>query len=180
MIAQRAARGGDWVAVGNWYFHAKRRGSAEARVSVHNLRPQLEEAASLGVIDAKVLVAALLLDRGEELEHAAGLLEEAAQAGAVEGLRELGVMLNGGVGVPADPVRANELFRRAAEAGDGYAAFNLAVKVEDGLGGGAGEVLVVGDDLAGGVAGAQTIMGAGKTRATRYTRLSSPSSAAPY
>ncbi|MFE9627025.1 tetratricopeptide repeat protein [Streptomyces sp. NPDC006527] len=132
--AEEAARGGDWVAAGNWYFHAKRRGSAEARDRVHNLRPQLEEAASLGDTDAKVLVAALLLDRGEGLGRAADLLEEAAQAGAVEGLRELGFMLNDGIGVPADPVRANDLFRRAAEAGDGYAAFNLAVNFYRGHG----------------------------------------------
>ncbi|WP_440555763.1 tetratricopeptide repeat protein [Streptomyces sp. SCPE 10] len=123
----QAVTAGDLVSAGNWYFHAKRRGSVEGRDKARGLESQLEALAGQGDIDAKVLVAGLLLERGERLSHAASLLEAAAEGAAVEGMRELGFVLASGIGIAPDPGRANELYRAAAEAGDGYAAFNLAV-----------------------------------------------------
>lgn len=133
-LAEAAVGGGDFVAAGNWFFHAKRRGAAEGREGLLGVLPWLEEAAAEGDLGAKVLVAGVLVERGEELGRAVGLLEEAARGGVVEGIRELGFLFGSGMGVEADPVRANQLFRQAAEMGDGYAAFNLAVNFYRGHG----------------------------------------------
>ncbi|SDN20566.1 tetratricopeptide repeat protein [Actinacidiphila guanduensis] len=130
----QAAEAGDLISAGNWYFHAKRRGSMEGRDKARGLRPQLEHLADQGNLDAKVLVAGLLLERGEDLSLAVSLLETAAEADVIEGMRELGFVLAGGIGVALNPGRANELYRAAAEAGDGYAAFNLAVNFYRGYG----------------------------------------------
>ncbi|WP_123972563.1 tetratricopeptide repeat protein [Streptomyces sp. Ag109_O5-1] len=130
----QAAGSGDLISAGNWYFHAKRRGSVEGRDKTRRLQPRLEVLADQGDLDAKVLVAGLLLERGEHLPFAASLLEVAAEANVIQGMRELGFVLEGGIGVTPDPVRANELYRAAAEAGDGYAAFNLAVNFYRGHG----------------------------------------------
>lgn len=130
----QAVKAGDLVSAGNWYFHAKRRGSAQARDKARCLGPQLEVLAEQGDLDALVLVAGLLLERGEQLPRAASLLQVAAHAAVVEGMREFGFVLAEGIGVAPDPVRANELYRAAAEAGDGYAAFNLAVNFYRGHG----------------------------------------------
>ncbi|CAL2060456.1 sel1 repeat family protein [Streptomyces sp. TR1341] len=130
----QAAEAGDLISAGNWYFHAKRRGSVEGRDKARRLQPRLEVLAEQGDFDAKVLVAGLLLERGEQAPRAVALLESAAGAAVVEGVRELGFVLAAGIGVASDPVRANGLYRAAAEAGDGYAAFNLAVNFYRGHG----------------------------------------------
>lgn len=130
----QAREAGDWIAAGNWYFHAKRRGSLEARDRARALMQSLEMLADGGDLDAKVLLAGLLLESQKQLPRAVALLEEAASSDVTEGIRELGFVLSNGVGVPVDARRANELFLRAAEAGDGYAAFNLAVNFYRGHG----------------------------------------------
>ncbi|MEU5592591.1 tetratricopeptide repeat protein [Streptomyces sp. NPDC020298] len=130
----RAAEAGDFISAGNWYFHAKRRGSIDGLEKARGIQSQLESLAGQGVVDAKVLVAGLLLERGEQLPRAVALLEAAAGAAVAEGMRELGFVLAGGIGVTPDPDRANELYRAAAEVGDGYAAFNLAVNFYRGHG----------------------------------------------
>ncbi|MFF7139511.1 TPR repeat protein [Streptomyces sp. SAI-126] len=132
----QAAEIGDLISAGNWYFHAKRRGSVEGRDKARDLQSRLEVLADQGDLDAKVLVAGLLLERGEQLTLAASLLETAAEAAVIEGMREFGFVLAGGIGVAPNPGRANELYRAAAEAGDGYAAFNLAVNFYRGHGAG--------------------------------------------
>jgi TPR repeat protein len=132
----QAANSGDFISAGNWYFHAKRRGSTEGRNRARGLQPRLEVLADRGDLDAKVLVAGLLMERGEQLPRAVSLLEAAAREAVVEGMRELGFVLAGGIGTAPDPSRANDLYRAAAEAGDGYAAFNLAVNYYRGHGAG--------------------------------------------
>jgi TPR repeat protein len=51
----------------------------------------------------------------------------AADAGDREGLNNLAVMLDNGLGVGADPAAAQTLFERAARAGESGAAVNLAL-----------------------------------------------------
>ncbi|MFG2792658.1 tetratricopeptide repeat protein [Streptomyces sp. NPDC048419] len=133
--AEDADARGDLVGAGNWYFHAKRRGAAGVRDRIAALVPGLESAVAQGDVDAKALLAAILLDRKGDLSRAARLFGEAADAGVVEGMRELAFMLTNGLGVGRDPARANALFRAAADAGDGYAAFNLSVNYHQGVGG---------------------------------------------
>ncbi|MFG2724826.1 tetratricopeptide repeat protein [Streptomyces canus] len=130
----QAADAGDFVSAGNWYFHAKRRGSTEGRDRARGLQAQLEVLADQGDLNAKVLVAGLLMERGEQLPRAVSLLEAAAGEAVAEGMRELGFVLAGGIGTAPDPSRANDLYRAAAEAGDGYAAFNLSVNYYRGHG----------------------------------------------
>lgn len=134
--AKRCDREGDWIGAANWYFHAKRRGHRDSLVEIRDLLPKLEEASGAGNLDASVLVAAVLLEEGRDLVKARNILEEAAAGGNVEGMRELAVMLTSGLGGEVDFARANRLFENAAENGDGYAAFNLAVNFYHGKGAG--------------------------------------------
>ncbi|NEA38811.1 tetratricopeptide repeat protein [Streptomyces sp. SID11385] len=124
----------DFVAAGHWYFHAKRKGSAEGWERAEGLRTRFEVLAEQGNLDAKVLLAGLLLARGEQLPLAVSMLETAAAGSVPEGMRGLGFLLTRGLGVPADPQRANDMYLAAAELGDGYAAFNLAVNFYQGNG----------------------------------------------
>ena len=133
-FAEDARGRGDLIGAGNWYFYAKRRGVVGAGAKILALVSGLERAAAEGSADAKALIAAILLDRREELDRAARLFGEAADAGVMEGKRELGFMLTNGIGVDRDPARANHLFRQAADVGDGYAAFNLSVNYYHGAG----------------------------------------------
>ncbi|MFJ9809409.1 tetratricopeptide repeat protein [Streptomyces sp. NPDC101158] len=133
-LAEAARSRDDVVAAGNWYFHAKRRGVQEVMEAISALLPELEQVAAEGNADAKALIGAALLDRGQDLGRAALLFAEAADLGVVEGKRELGFMLTNGIGMARDPERANSLFLSAAESGDGYAAFNLAANYYNGVG----------------------------------------------
>ncbi|MEU3466005.1 tetratricopeptide repeat protein [Streptomyces sp. NPDC006733] len=133
--AEDAEARSDLISAGNWYFHAKRRGAMGLEGRIAALVPGLELAVAQSNGEAKALLAAVLLDRKYDLARAARLFGEAADAGVVEGMRELGFMLTNGIGVNRDPVQANVLFRQAAEAGDGYAAFNLSVNYYHGAGG---------------------------------------------
>ena len=118
---------GDVVGAGNWYIHAKRLGAAGVKGKLQALIPQLEQLVASGDSDAKALLAGVLLDAGNDLQGAAQLFREASDAGVAEGERGLGFMLTNGVGVPRDSAAANRLFLAAAQKGDGYAAYNLAI-----------------------------------------------------
>ncbi|GHG37056.1 tetratricopeptide repeat protein [Streptomyces zaomyceticus] len=133
-LAEEALEQGDLIGAGNWYFHAKRRGTPEAKKEIRELLPKLEAAASLGDMEAKELVAAVLLDQGRDPQRAADLFGEVANLGSASAKRELGFMLMNGIGMPSDPERASNLFRSSAESGDGYAAFNLSVNYYNGIG----------------------------------------------
>ncbi|MFF4738195.1 tetratricopeptide repeat protein [Streptomyces sp. NPDC001262] len=125
---------GDGVAAGNWYMHAKRRGAPGMREKLVGLASRLEELLKRGDAEAKALLGGVLLDTGSDPARAARLFGEAAEAGVVEGKRGIGFMLNSGVAVHRDPVKANQLFLEAANGGDGYAAYNLAVNYYNGHG----------------------------------------------
>ncbi|MEU7166295.1 tetratricopeptide repeat protein [Streptomyces morookaense] len=125
---------GDAVAAGNWYMHAKRRGAPGMREKLAGLVSQLEELLTRGDADAKALLGGVLLDTASNPARVVRLFSEAAEAGVAEGKRGLGFMLNSGAAVQQDPVRANRLFLEAANSGDGYAAYNLAVNYYNGHG----------------------------------------------
>ncbi|NVK80023.1 tetratricopeptide repeat protein [Streptomyces morookaense] len=104
------------------------------REKLVGLASRLEELLKCGDAEAKALLGGVLLDTGSDPARAARLFGEAAEAGVVEGKRGLGFMLNSGVAVHRDPVKANQLSLEAANSGDGYAAYNLAINYYNGHG----------------------------------------------
>jgi uncharacterized protein len=66
-------------------------------------------------------------------ERARELLVPLAERGDLDALTLLGTMYQLGLGVPYDGVRAAELLKRAAEAGNGLAAHNLGSVYYGGL-----------------------------------------------
>ncbi|MFF4231329.1 tetratricopeptide repeat protein [Streptomyces sp. NPDC001820] len=133
---EAALEGGDPVAAGNWFVHAFRLGSGAARVHLEQIAPVLErllddprEAAG-----ASALLGGMHLISDTQHERALALFRQAAEAGAPDGMRGLGFMLAEGVGTTANRAEANGWFRRGAELGDGYCAYNMALAARDGLG----------------------------------------------
>ncbi|MBX9424793.1 tetratricopeptide repeat protein [Streptomyces lateritius] len=88
--------------------------------------PALRAAAEAGDISAQNVWGGVLLDVEEDPSAAATWFERTAGRGSAVGRRSLGFLYANGLGVVQDLERAESLFRAAAEAGDGYAQFNLA------------------------------------------------------
>lgn len=127
---------GDPVAAGNWFMHAFRLGSESARSHLERLIPALErllndqrEGAS-----ASALLGGIYIALETQHERALALFRHAAESGAPDGMRGLGFMLAEGIGTTTNRAEANEWFRRGAELGDGYCAYNMALAARDGLG----------------------------------------------
>ncbi|MEV4679500.1 tetratricopeptide repeat protein [Streptomyces kurssanovii] len=138
MIArgEAALEGADPVTAGNWFVHAFRLGSREAGVRLEQITPALE-----GLLDdptegagANALLGGIHLAFGTQHERALSLFRRAALSGNAQGMRGLGFMLAEGMGTTANRSEANEWFRRGAELGDGYCAYNMALAARDGLG----------------------------------------------
>ncbi|WP_236239336.1 hypothetical protein [Streptomyces sp. CC228A] len=136
--ARRAARGGDWTAAADAYVRAAVEGSREGADGAVAVAPRLRDLADGGRADAAALLAGILLEYCEDaaLPTAAEYARRAADAGDPAGLRTYGYLLLEGRGVAPDRARAAGLLRAAADAGDAYAAFNLAQLI---LGDGAGD-----------------------------------------
>ncbi|MFE5732216.1 tetratricopeptide repeat protein [Streptomyces sp. NPDC056528] len=90
------------------------------------LMPALRAAAGAGDVGAQNVLGGVLLEVEDDPSAAAVWFERAAGRGSAVGQRSLGHLYAEGLGVGRDPGRAETLFREAAEAGDGYARFNLA------------------------------------------------------
>ncbi|MEU4352334.1 tetratricopeptide repeat protein [Streptomyces sp. NPDC023838] len=130
---EASLREGDIVAAGNWFVYAMRKGEGQARSRLGDLMPQLESLAMRNV-DAKALLAGIMLDLSIDVDRSFELFGDAAESGVPEGKRGLGFMLLHGLGVQKDPVRANLCFESALQDGDLYSAYNLAVNFHNGAG----------------------------------------------
>jgi TPR repeat protein len=110
-------------------------GNAEASERALELVPELTQLAVDGLADAQYILGVIhkcVTDNEAEAIH---LLELASRQGHCEALRLLGYCYQQGEGVEANPTRAAELYRRAADCGDKIAQFNLGLFYAEGLGG---------------------------------------------
>ena len=113
-----------------WFFQAWQGGLDEAETDIVRVRADLEAAADGGSAEAQNALGLLLCFGHDEPAAAAGYFELAAAQNHAEALRTLGYLFEGGKGVPQDDSRAGEFYRRAAELGDPFAQFNLAVMLD--------------------------------------------------
>ena len=117
-----------------WFFQAWQSGLDEAETDIIQVRADLEAAADVGSAEAQNALGLLLCFGHDEPAAAVVCFEMAAAQNHPEALRTLGFLYEGGKGVPPDDVRAAEFYRRAAEFGDPFAQFNLAVMLDQGRG----------------------------------------------
>ncbi|MFG2250206.1 tetratricopeptide repeat protein [Spirillospora sp. NPDC048823] len=130
---RKAAEAGDWVAAGHAFVRAAMEGSAEGAELAARVTAELVPLADGGSAEAAALLAGIYLEYFDEsaLPAAAAYARVAAEAGLPAGQRTYGHMLVKGLGVEEDRERAAALFRAAAEGGDAYGRFNLALLVDD-------------------------------------------------
>jgi len=88
------------------------------------------EAAAAGHIEAKVGMAQTSLDLARSAS--AALLQQAADAGSVNALYNMGVMTIDGAGLPYDVEKAIALYQQAADKGDAWSMYNLGVLYDEG------------------------------------------------
>jgi TPR repeat protein len=125
----------DPAAAAEWYLKAWQVDNPQAQGCALALVPELERLADGGAAAAQNILAVVhKFLTGNEAETLRRLNQAAAQ-GHAEALRLLAYCYEHGEGVKQDAARAAELYRRAAEQGDKFAQFNLAVFYADGRGG---------------------------------------------
>jgi TPR repeat protein len=125
---RQAAARGDWKAAVNAWIAGSNAGSLASANLVPTAIPPLKAQADDGDADAQALLAGVMLDYVDDsaLPMVFSYAAAAARAGHPAAQRTLGLMYRTGRGVAADAYQAEVLFASAAEAGDAYAAFNLA------------------------------------------------------
>ncbi|WFE44131.1 hypothetical protein [Verrucosispora sp. WMMD1129] len=117
---------GDLPEAASWYLLAAKAGVEVAEQELQLLAPKLQE---LVRVDSRARTM-LGVIRAFQLDDPAGgaeLLTVPAQEGDPIAQRSLGYLVQHGLGVEQDDVRAVTLYQAAADAGDGFAAFNLGV-----------------------------------------------------
>ncbi|MFI1170030.1 tetratricopeptide repeat protein [Streptomyces melanogenes] len=102
-------------------------GDVQAAAELGRLRAPLDELAQAGDGAARSLLGGVALEYDKDLNHALRHFSLAAEQGHPAGLRGLGYLYQRGLGVDRDLEAAERLFRLAADAGDSYAKFNLAM-----------------------------------------------------
>jgi TPR repeat protein len=116
----------DQVLAAQWFLRAAKEGDSRAQRELELLVPRLRElAADQG--RARTMLGVILAFHLDERAAGAELLEAAAE-GDPEAQRSLAFLLDGDAGALGDATRAMALYRTAAQAGDGYAAYNLGTR----------------------------------------------------
>ncbi len=119
----------------HWFFQAWQAGENEAEQEIIRGRVALEEAAQGGSASAQNALGLILCFGHDDPTAAAEVFEYAAAQNHPESLRMLAYLLSEGRGMPKDDRRAAGLYSRAAELGDTFAQFNLAVMIDTAAGG---------------------------------------------
>ncbi|AGL20149.1 tetratricopeptide repeat protein [Actinoplanes sp. N902-109] len=101
---------------------------AGAPQDVPQIVAQLRERAAAGDVRACTLLGVLQAWHLGDHTGAVESLTTAADRGDPVAQRTLGFLVQRGLGVAASPDRADELFRAAARAGDGVAAYNVGLR----------------------------------------------------
>lgn len=118
-----------------WFFKAWQRGEKTASKDLDQIRADLELAAGGGYAVAQNALGMVLMFAEDHPAGAAEWFERAAEQGHPESLRMLAYLCSTGRGVPRDDVRAAGLYHQAAERGDIFAQYNVALMFARGWGG---------------------------------------------
>jgi TPR repeat protein len=130
----------DPIEAADWYLKSAGAGNSSAIDELLRLGPFLKALADGGKTRARTFLGVIFMLYVDAPEQAAKFLAESASEGDSLAQRTLAYLLERGQGVEVDRERAVNLYRSAAEAGDGTAAFNLGLHYVDGE--------VVGPDIA--------------------------------
>jgi uncharacterized protein len=125
----------DPVIAATWYLKAWQAGNKEAVPRIVKLMPALEEAANAGSATAQHALGVIQKFGYNKPEEAIRRLGQAAEQDHPEALRLLAFCCQNGEGIEKDEVRAAALFQRAAELGDKFGQYNLALFHANGIGG---------------------------------------------
>ncbi|MFY1649976.1 tetratricopeptide repeat protein [Solwaraspora sp. WMMB762] len=109
-----------------WYLEAAKSGDTTVGQELARLVPRLRERTAADQ-RARTLLGVILAFHLDDPTAAVPLLTASAGQGDPVAQRTLGFLVERGIGADRDAHRAAELYRSAADAGDGPAAFNLAV-----------------------------------------------------
>lgn len=118
-----------------WFFKAWQGGLDDAEQDIIRVRADLEAAAEAGSAEAQNALGLLLRFGHDDPVAAMEWFERAAAQDHPEALRMLGYLQTEGGGIEVNEGRAADLYRRAAELGDHFAQFNLAVMIDQAQGG---------------------------------------------
>lgn len=131
---ETAQSAGDLAAAAKSFLAAARFGVPSAKESFIAVLGEIETLADEGDADMQAKYGEMALESGYDIASAIRNLKRSAQLGNVLAKRVLGFALVTGTGVDRDPVRAAELFKEAADAGDHYGEFNLSMLYKAGNG----------------------------------------------
>lgn len=120
----------DPVLAAQWFLRAAKEEDPRAQRQLELLVPRLREL-SADQSRARTMLGVILAFHLDEQAAGAELLEAAAAEGDPEAQRSLAFLLDGGADALGDTTRAMALYRAAAQAGDGYAAYNLGTRESD-------------------------------------------------
>ncbi|MEU5790960.1 tetratricopeptide repeat protein [Micromonospora purpureochromogenes] len=110
----------------SWYLLAAKEGIEAAERELRLLAPKLRKMAKADS-RARTMLGVIRAFHLDDPAGGAKLLAVSAQEGDPIAQRSLGYLVQHGIGVEQDDVRAAALYQAAADAGDGIAAFNLGV-----------------------------------------------------
>ena len=110
-----------------WFFQAWQAGEDEAEHDIVRVRDALHGAADAGSASAQLALGLLLCFGHDDPASAAPWFDLAAAQDHPEGVRMLAYLYETGKGVPADPQRAEHLYRRAADLDDPLARQRLGL-----------------------------------------------------
>ena len=126
------ARDAGWAAF--WFFQAWQSGLDAAEADIIRIREPLEDAAAAGSAEAQNALGLILRFGHDEPRAAADWFARAGDQDHPEALRSLGNLFESGHGVPQNDELAVEFYRKAANLGDPFAQYNLAILIDRGRG----------------------------------------------
>jgi TPR repeat protein len=123
------------VVAAEWYLKAWEAGNAEVAQELGGLVPELNKAADQGIVSAQLSLGIIYKFGTTNQVEAVRRLTQAAEQNIPEALRLLGHSYQHGEGTDKDEARAADLYLRAAELGDRFGQYNIALFYRDGVGG---------------------------------------------
>ncbi|MET8461478.1 tetratricopeptide repeat protein [Micromonospora zamorensis] len=122
----------DPVQAAGWYLESAGAGNESAIHELLRLCPVLKAQAELGNTHARTMLGVIFMLYVDAPKETIDFLDQSASEGDVVAQRTLAYLLERGQGVAVEQERAVQLYRAAAEGGDGIAAFNLGLHYANG------------------------------------------------
>ncbi len=118
-----------------WYLGGWKRQDEGSIESLVELLPQLEKAADAGSDRAQFAVGIIYKYERADLKSGLHWLQKAADQGHCEALRIVGDAYHKGDGIPLDPIRAFDFYKRAADLGNPKSQHQVGRYISEGLAG---------------------------------------------